>query len=411
MSTINTQSLPLSPAYISLKNIADAFYLYNNYTDINLVDIHNYYGDKIKYYFSTDPNYQYPLPITGSKIKISDFYGRGYGIAIPLTVTGTVNNYNIYNNANTYAQTMCGVSLTNTNIPFHIQLTNNGTITSTSYTTPALQTGTGYNQYSTISITNNGTIVGAAATGGTTTTTKLNGNFTVPDGVGTISYTVQGGGGGGGGSTEKLNGGGGGGGGGGGTAKGSFNVKIGDIVKGTPGSGGTGGQGASLGDDRPYGGSGSSGGSSSISLNGVVKASTGGGNGGGGGGPGAGGSGGSGPGGNGSSGESGTNDRSSGSGGAGGGNGGAGGNFTDRVSTQNGNNGGAGSVTISYSLALNGGIAINATANVTVNNSNGVISGGRGTGINSLVYGTAINGIKYVTNSGSIGGTVNGALK
>lgn len=414
MSTINTQPLPLSPAIISLKDIADAFYLFNHYTDINTVDIHDYYGDKIVYYYNTDPKYQYPLPVTGRKIKISDFYGRGYGIFVPLTVTGTVNDYNIYTYANTYTQTACGVSLTNANIPFRIQLTNNGTITSSSYTTPALQAGTGYNQYSTISIINNGSIIGAAANGGGPKTTGLNGAFTVPDGTSSIGYTIIGAGGGGGGGTEKGSGGGGGGGGGGGSKSGKFTVQQGDTVVGSPGGGGLGGPGAGLGPFDSGGGGGTNGGGTSISLNGAQVDSVGGGGGGGGGAPGAGGAGGAGgtPGGSaGGGGQSGGNDYASGYGGGGGGNGGAGGGFLDRTGTFGGANGGGGGVTISYNLILNGGTAIYTRTPVTLNNNNGVISGGTGSGEGHLPYGTAIDGVSYITNSGSIGGTVNGAQK
>ena len=409
MSTINTQTLPLFPANISLKNIADAFYLYNNYTDINLVDIHDYYGDKVKYYYSVDPNYQYPLPITGQRIKVSDFYGRGYGIFIPLTINSKVNTYNIYSNANTYAQTMCGVSLTATNIPFVIQLTNNSTISSSNYANPALNVGTGYNNYSTINIINNGTIVGGTNNTGGPVTVTLNGNFYVPNGVDFISYTVIGAGGGGGGGTEKLNGGGGGGGGGGGKKSGSLNVNYNDKITGSFGTGGQGGAGASLGDDRPNGGNGGNASAgSSISLNDKVIASTGGGSGGGGGAPGFGGGGGSGPGGNGGRGDSGGYDTASGSGGAGGGNGGAGGGFQDRVSTSSGANGGSGSVSISYEAVVSGGTALYTRVPITLNNS-GSISGGAGSGKNHPLYGISIDGINYVTNSNNIGGTVNGS--
>ena len=407
MSTINTLPLPLPPANISLQNIADAFYLYNNYTDINTVEIHDYYGDKIVYYYSIDPAHQYPLPVTGQQIKISDFYGRGYGIFIPLTVTGNVTDYNIFTNASTYAQTVCGVSITTPNIPFRIQLINNGTISASTYSTIALQAGTGYNKYSSIGIINNGAIIGGANNTGGPKNFNLNGNFTVPGGVNIINYTIQGGGGGGGGGTEKGNGGGGGGGGGGGSASGKFNVQAGGIVTGSAGGGGGGGLGASLGNDRPNGGDGSGGGGSSISYNGVAVAIVGGGGGGKGGTPGNGGDGGS-PGGR--KGDSGGNDRASGNGGGGGGNGGGGGGFSDRQSTSSGTTGGSGYVNISYEAVVNGGTAIYTRVPITINNNNnGIISGGTGSGTGHLPYGTAIDGISYVSNSNAIGGTVNGA--
>jgi hypothetical protein len=369
-----------------------------------------YFGDKIKYYYSTDP-FNDPIQTSSQgNLAVSDFFGKGYGIIIPLTVSAPVNNYNIFNQAAAYVTAnFTGITLTTSNIPYRIILTNNSTIKSATPGSPALITGTGYNAYTSISIINNGTIIGANNNTGGPRSSGLGGAVAVPFGVSSINYTIRGGGGGGGGSTEKRNGGGGGGGGGGGTAKGSFTVKFGDTMSGNAGGGGGGGSGASMGDDRPNGGNGGNGGNTQIYRNGVQIAGVNGGNGGLGGVPGSGGNGGSGPGGNGSRGDSGGNDRASGNGGNGGGNGGRGGSFYDRASTQSGSKGGGGSVNITYEVVVSGGTAVSVSVPTTITNK-ATIQGGGGSGAGAPLYGTSIAGIANVTNRNTIGGTINGPV-
>ena len=417
MSTINLDTLPLPPTDISLQNIADAFYLYNNYTDINLVDIKDYYGDKIVYYYSTDPAHSYPLPTTGQTIHVSDFYGRGYGVFIPLTVTGTINGYNVFDNASTYAQTVCGLNITRGKIPFHVQLTNNGTIAADDATVeaakPALVVGTSTNglstfsNYTSVSIINNGVIRGATALGGARQAVFGPGGYswTVPYGVTSVYARVGGGGGGGCSGQEQGNGQGGGGGGGGVYSTGTINVTPGQVLSisvGGGGNGGSGGRGQNVG--------GGSGGSSSV---GDIVAGGGGGAGTGGGG---GGGGNTASGGSGGAGQTGGGDHASGSGGGGGGggggyggNGGAGGGFYDRAGFNwPGGNGGGGIVVLEYTVDIPGGPAIVLTTPTSIINNNN-ISGGPGS-LSTSAPGYAIVGYSYVTrlvNNGTINGGFN----
>ena len=418
MSTINTDTLPLPPTDISLQNIADAFYLYHNYTDINLVDIKDYYGDKIVYYYSTDPAHSYPLPTTGQPIYVSDFYGRGYGVFIPLEVNNTITGYNVFDNASTYAQTVCGLNITRGKIPFHVQLTNNGTIAAADATAaaaiPAITVGTSTNglsafsTYSSVSIINNGLIQGARALGGARHEVFGPGSYswTVPFGVTSVYAQVGGGGGGGGGGQEVGNGHGGGGGGGGGFSTGTISVTPGQVLSINVGGGGSGGGGGGRGD----GGGGGGGGGSSVEN----IAADGGGAGGYGGGGGGGGN--TAAGGSGGAGQAGSNDHSSGSGGSGGGGGGgfaggggSGAGFYDRSSplSWRGSNGGGGTVTLDYVIDIPGGSAILATGPVSIiNNSSGVINGGPGS-LPTSAPGYAINGYSYVKsliNNGTING-------
>ena len=225
---------------ISLADVANAFYLFKPYTDLTTARLYDYTGDKIKYYYPSTRDGSTNIPdASANRIELSDFYGKRYGLPIPLTVTGTVYNYNVYDNAEAYAVSRYGLSLTDPNIPFFITLTNNGSIqangtlinAATYNYYPALNIGASSNgahsigRLTSVAVTNNGTIIGAANNNGGPKGGSLGASVAVPYGVSTINYTIQGGGGGGGGGTEKLNGGGGAGGGGGGSASGSFAVR------------------------------------------------------------------------------------------------------------------------------------------------------------------------------------------
>jgi len=91
---------------------------------------------------------------TSGEISISDFYGSSNRVSITLTISANTNGYNIFNNkGGTY---VAGIS--------DITLVNNSNIYSTSGV--ALDTGTGWTSGDTITIDNNGLIVGHGGDGG-----------------------------------------------------------------------------------------------------------------------------------------------------------------------------------------------------------------------------------------------------
>ena len=214
------------------------------------------------------------LPTTGY-ITFSDFYGQSGAVVINITISSNTNNYNIFNNkGGTYSP---GITTVNVTI-------NSGvTVGSTSTGTYALDTGSGWASGDVINITNNGTIKGRGANGGTGGSAQNN-PFTPSAGNGasggtggpafraqfactfTNNGSVYGGGGGGGGGggayartsgkliTDDAYGGGGGGGGAGVNAGTTGNPG----ANGTATAGGTFGLGGGIG--SPSGGSGGVGG-------------------------------------------------------------------------------------------------------------------------------------------------------
>ena len=199
----NINALP-SSGPLSLQAIADALYLYRSYSDGSRVAIDSYYGDILKTYNTATLPLQStvapstpPLPTSITKrINFDPFHGKRF--AFPILLVASSNNYNVFDNAATYAQNQYGYSLTNPNIPFIVIVTNNSNITSSSLSTPAMLIGVGsdgvstFNQHTTVQLINNGNIVGKADTtpirsysGG--------GGFYVTEGQTTVSYTLQGG--------------------------------------------------------------------------------------------------------------------------------------------------------------------------------------------------------------------------
>lgn len=407
---------------ITVPNIADVFFLYKPYSG-GQTQLSDYYADKIKVYAPPTPT----IPSTGSPISVGNFYGKRYALPVNVYVNSPVKNFDLYTAANSVALNTYNVSLANPDIPFIIVLYNNSTISSDDYTKPALYCGSNIagnlsvNSRSSLSVVNNGSIIGGVAPGGARSDTYGPGsrNWTVPAGVTSVTVHVVGGGGGGGTAQEVLNGGAGGGGGSGGYGASTFSVTPGDNLGINVGGGGGGGQTSGRGSVANGGG----GGSSNITRNGAVMAY---GNGGGGGGGGQSGNGGNGGGGGGGStrggngggrGNSGTNDRSSGFGGGGGGSvyggwggGGGGASFFDRTNPLgwSGSGGGGGGANVSYTIALPGGDAILLTKPTSINNV-GVISGGLNSIGTAGPYGNAIRGKSFLTNS-PLAGTVRGGL-
>jgi len=235
----NINALPGSGA-ISLQDIADAFYLYKSYSDGLSATIHDYYGDLIKYYTPLTPK----LPVTTNvKINIDPFHSKRFAFPVPLTASG--NNYNVYDQANTYTVTNYGYKLNTPGIPFEITVENNGNIGSTAVKGPGLSPGSA-----------------PFTTPGTYT-------WTVPANVTTINVLAVGGGGGGGGGGFLTTNGSGGGGGGGGqvTTVNSISVNAGDSTTVVVGSGGSAGA---------YTDPGSNGGISSVTINATTYSANGG---------------------------------------------------------------------------------------------------------------------------------------
>lgn len=399
----NINTLP-SSGPISIQNIADAFYLYRAYTDGNIAAIDTYYGDLIKfgtpgptdrlYYSPTTPNV--PISIT-KRINMDSFHGKRMVIPINLTISSPVNNYNLYDQANTLCLAAFGVPLYTAGLPFVITLTNNSSIGSTSLSIAALVVGKSsdntrsINSVTDVFINNNGSIIGK-----TDTTPRAsysgNGAFSVNGGSTSINYTLRGGGGGGGGggaadghaaySAVGSPGG------WGGYVSGSFSASCNNHISFNAGGGGTGCQ---------YLYNGDPGGTSSVTCNSHTMASATGGGGGQLGSRGAG-----------------TSysspiyvknvitNRSTIGGAPGGGGGHVDGNYANSV----GGTGEAGSACISYQPNIAGGPGITLTVPTTIINKGSIASGTSSLGV--IGGGYAILGNSYLKNG--INGTVYGSL-
>jgi hypothetical protein len=420
----NYGPLPVSGP-ISLEDIADVFFLYKAYPDIvrgRLVDMTDYYGDKIKYYTPLQP----PIPVEASReLSISDFKGKQYGLLVDVFINAPINNYNLYDYAQARVNVLYpGFLLSNPTIPFFITLTNNSRVGSTSVSLPALSIGTSsnnvnsLNQYSTVSFVNNGSVVGAPQPNGARSHTYGPGGhgLTIPVGVASVNVRVVAGGGGGGTGQEVNNGGAGGGGGSGGTGAGTISVSPGGVMSISVGGGGRGGQSGGRGTSA----GGNGGGGTTVSYGGA-SVSAGGGSGGGGGGQGSGGSGGNGGspnGARGGNGQGGGNDHASGSGGGGGGSvyggygaGGGGASFYDRSGSLgwSGSNGGGGVAVLDYIINVPGGPAVQLTRPTTITN-NGLLEGGTSSIGSAGVPGPYIIGYSNVRNK-PVGGRVLGTVQ
>lgn len=173
----------------------------------------------------------------GATASFSDYYGASSVVDIALTISSNTNNYNIFSNkGGTYSAGKSNITLT----------VNSGvTVGSTSTGTYALDTGTGWTSGDTITIVNNGTIVGRGGNGGGGATGRMDTTNT-----GTLESAATSGGGGGNAfraqfATTITNNGtfaGGGGGGGGGGSEIDYNSKTGNgfIYGGGGGGGGAG---------------------------------------------------------------------------------------------------------------------------------------------------------------------------
>ena len=98
------------------------------------------------------------VPTTNSDISFSDFYGTTDRVAIALSISGEQTGYNIYSNKTSgYVAHATDITLT---------IGSNAIVGGTSITGYALDTGTGWQTSDTITIVNNGTIIGAGGNGG-----------------------------------------------------------------------------------------------------------------------------------------------------------------------------------------------------------------------------------------------------
>lgn len=147
------------------------------------------------------------IPASGA-ISIGDFYGKAKRVVIAITLSSSTNNYDLFaNRGANYAAGYTDVSLT---------INSGVTIGSASNASYALSVN-GFTSGDTVSIVNNGTIVGAGGDGGrgvnlTNSTTFTNGGPGLAGGPAlyanyavsvTNNGTIAGGGGGGGGGTGR----------------------------------------------------------------------------------------------------------------------------------------------------------------------------------------------------------------
>ena len=98
------------------------------------------------------------IPTTNSDISFSGFYGSTDRVAIALSISGTANNYNIWSNKGSdYVAHATDITLT---------IGSNALVGSSSTATYALETGTGWQGTDTITIVNNGWVIGRGGNGG-----------------------------------------------------------------------------------------------------------------------------------------------------------------------------------------------------------------------------------------------------
>lgn len=204
------------------------------FTGANPISLSEYYrGGGTGYVPSGTPNGGFGLIATSGAISVGTFRGTSRAVTINLTISVNTANYNI----RTAAGSPAGVAT--------VTVTVNSGIYVYGSTTGvfAMDTGTGWTAGSTISVVNNGLIVGCGGAGGAgaTVPNATNNSFgaAVAGGTGGTAlrsqYAVA----------VTNNGtvaGGGGGGGGGGAEKNNTNGK-GTAVNGFPGAGGGGGRG------------------------------------------------------------------------------------------------------------------------------------------------------------------------
>lgn len=94
----------------------------------------------------------------GATASFSDYYGASSVVDIALTISSNTNNYNIFSNkGGTYSAGKSNITLT---------INSGVVVSSTSSSTPALDTGTGWASGDTITIVNNGTVRGRGGNGG-----------------------------------------------------------------------------------------------------------------------------------------------------------------------------------------------------------------------------------------------------
>ena len=156
---------------------------------------------------------------SGAIIIPTNFYGKSNLVTINLTIASNTKNYNIKSSATGYSAGKTTVNLT----------INSGVVVgSTSTSTYAMDTGSGWATGDVINITNNGYIAGKGGTGGhggipahqtgyvgTASGAAINLQWSITTFTNSSGYVYSGGGGGGGGACGTQSGGGGGGGGGG----------------------------------------------------------------------------------------------------------------------------------------------------------------------------------------------------
>ena len=199
------------------------------------------------------------IPTSGA-IGIGDFYGATNRVAVPLTISANTQNYDVYTQASASPLYTAGIA--------DVTLTiNPGVVVGSSSTgTYALNVPNAFNAGDTVTIVNNGTVIGRGGNGGS----------------GGSGFTNPGGGGGNGGNAVYVNraliltnngtlaGGGGGGGGGGAQNNSSFTPKGSPSPSGSGGGGGGGGAGNTAGSGggggpSPFGTGGSGGGGNTTS--------------------------------------------------------------------------------------------------------------------------------------------------
>ena len=199
------------------------------------------------------------IPTSGA-IGIGDFYGATNRVAVPLTISANTQNYDVYTQASASPLYTAGIA--------DVTLTiNPGVVVGSSSTgTYALNVPNAFNAGDTVTIVNNGTVIGRGGNGG----------------AGGSGFSGSGGGGGTGGNAVYVNraliltnngtlaGGGGGGGGGGAQNNSSFTPKGSPSPSGSGGGGGGGGAGNTAGSGggggpSPFGTGGSGGGGNTTS--------------------------------------------------------------------------------------------------------------------------------------------------
>lgn len=102
---------------------------------------------------------------SGAQASFSDYYGASAIVNVGVTISSNTSNYNIYSNRS--------ASYVSGKTAFTLTINSGVTVSSSGAGSAALDTGTGWHSNDSITIVNNGTVVGAGGPGGVGATSTM----------------------------------------------------------------------------------------------------------------------------------------------------------------------------------------------------------------------------------------------